>query len=260
VCHGVERGGVNDILERAGILQGVTPDAAAALAGQLQPITFPRRRTVLREGKPGDQLYIIVTGKVKIRQTTAQGRETLITGPADIFGELALFDPDARSSTVTTLTKVQAVTVHRNTLRAWIIDHPEIAEQMLRVLTRRLRRTNNAVSDPVFTDVPGRLAKQLLDLVMRFGTADGEVLYVDHGLSQRNSLSSLAPHAKPSTRRSRTSPNADGSDNKARPCSSTSPPNLPAAPGSDTSGRCYADQRDDNTCGVHIGQPDAPMR
>ena len=188
---------MNDILERAGILDGVTPDAAAALASQLQPISFPRRRTVLREGNPGDQLYIIATGKVKIRQTTAQGRETLITvlGPDDIFGELALFDPDARSSTVTTLTTVQAVTIHRDTLRAWIIEYPEIAEHMLRVLTRRLRRTNNAVSDLVFTDVPGRLAKQLLDLAMRFGSTDGGVLFVDHGLSQ-NELAQLVGAAR----------------------------------------------------------------
>ena len=185
-CDPGGRGSVNDVLERAGILHGVAPDAAAALTGQLQQVSFPRRRTVFGEGQPGDQLYIIVAGKVKIRQTTARGRETLVTvlGPADIFGELALFDPDARSSTVTTLTKVHAVMMHRNMLRAWIIEHPEVAEQLLRALARRLRRADNAVSDLIFTDVPGRVARQLLDLAMRFGASDDNAVYVEHGLSQ----------------------------------------------------------------------------
>jgi CRP-like cAMP-binding protein len=72
----------------------------------------------------------------------------------------------------------------RDALRAWITDRPEIAGQLLRVLARRLRRTNNNIADLIFTDVPGRVAKELLLLAQRFGTPEGGAVRVTHGLTQ----------------------------------------------------------------------------
>ena len=69
-------------------------------------------------------------------------------------------------------------------LRPWISDRPEIAEQLLRVLARRLRRTNDALADLIFTDVPGRVAKQLLALSERFGSPEPDGLRVHHDLTQ----------------------------------------------------------------------------
>lgn len=177
---------MQDILMRAGILQGVPAAAAAALVEELRQVSFPPRHTVFTEGEPGVDLYIVLAGKVKIRRRTTDGRETLIAvlGPSDMFGELALFDPGPRTSTVTTLTEVTAVRMDRRALRAWIAAHPDIAQQLLRVLARRLRRTNDALCDLIFTDVPGRVAKQLLDLANRFGTSTEAALSVDLGLTQ----------------------------------------------------------------------------
>ncbi|MCV7065712.1 cAMP-activated global transcriptional regulator CRP [Mycolicibacterium houstonense] len=177
---------MNEVLARAGIFQGVSPDAVAALVRQLEPVTFRRGEVAFVEGEPGDTLYIITAGKVKIGRKSADGRDSLITlmGPSDMFGELAIFDPGPRTSTVTALTEVKAVTMSRSVLRSWIADRPEIAEQLLRVLARRLRRTNDNLSDLIFTDVPGRVAKQLLYLAQRFGSRDGTALRVDHELTQ----------------------------------------------------------------------------
>ena len=52
------------------------------------------------------------------------------------------------------------------------------------MLARRLRRTNNTLADLIFTDVPGRVAKQLLHLAQRFGTQEAGVLRVTHDLTQ----------------------------------------------------------------------------
>ncbi|ALI24354.1 cAMP-binding protein [Mycolicibacterium fortuitum] len=177
---------MNEVLARAGIFQGVSPDAVAALVRQLEPVTFRRTEVVFSEGEPGDTLYIITAGKVKIGRKSVDGRDSLITlmGPSDMFGELAIFDPGPRTSTVTALTEVKAVMMSRSVLRSWIADRPEIAEQLLRVLARRLRRTNDNLSDLIFTDVPGRVAKQLLYLAQRFGSRDGTALRVDHELTQ----------------------------------------------------------------------------
>jgi CRP-like cAMP-binding protein len=182
----MSRHNTDEILARAGIFQGVEPSAVAALTNQLQRVDFARGHTVFAEGSPGDRLYIIVSGKVKIGRRAEDGRENLLTilGPSDMFGELSIFDPGPRTSSATTVSKSSAVWMDRNALRAWIADRPEIAEQLLRVLARRLRRTNNILADQIFTDVPGRVAKQLLELAAQFGTQEGTAVRVSHDLTQ----------------------------------------------------------------------------
>src|SRR3954447_18282458 len=182
----VDPGGVDQILARAGMFQGVEPSAVSALTNQLHPVDFPRGHTVFAEGEPGDRLYIIISGKVKIGRRSPDGRENLLTvmGPSDIFGDLSIFDPGPRTSSATTITEVRAVSMDRDVLRAWIAGRPEIAEQLLRILARRIRRTNSTLSDLMFTDVPGRVAKLLLKLAQRFGTQEGDALRVTHDLTQ----------------------------------------------------------------------------
>jgi CRP-like cAMP-binding protein len=177
---------VNDALTRAGIFQGVDPSAVQDLKSALEPVTFPRAHVIFAEGELGDRLYIILSGKVKIGRKSPDGRENLLAvfGPSDMFGELSIFDPGPRTSTATTVTEVQAVTMDRAALREWIAKRPEIAEQLLRVIARRLRRTNNMLADLIFTDVPGRVAKALLQLAHDFGTQEGGMLRVTHDLTQ----------------------------------------------------------------------------
>jgi CRP/FNR family transcriptional regulator, cyclic AMP receptor protein len=180
------RAGVDKILARAGMFQGVDPGAVSALSGQLHHVDFRSGHTVFAEGQAGDRLYIIVSGKVKIGRRSPDGRDSLLTilGPSDMFGELSIFDPGPRTSSATTITEVRAVSMDREAVHAWIADRPEIAEKLLRVLARRLRRTNHDLADLIFTDVPGRVAKQVLRLAQQFGTQEGDVLRVSHDLTQ----------------------------------------------------------------------------
>ncbi|HYH32380.1 MAG TPA: Crp/Fnr family transcriptional regulator, partial [Pseudonocardia sp.] len=173
---------MDEVLARAGIFQGVDPAAIEVLTESLERVEFPRGTVIFNEGEPGDRLYIVSTGKVKIGRRSPDGRENLLSifGPSDMFGELSIFDPGPRTSTATTVTDVRAYTMDRNALREWIAARPEIAEQLLRVVARRLRRTNNLLADLIFTDVPGRVAKQLLQLAQRFGTQEGGALRVTH--------------------------------------------------------------------------------
>ncbi|MGH3830571.1 MAG: Crp/Fnr family transcriptional regulator [Pseudonocardiaceae bacterium] len=170
----------------AGIFQGVDPLAVQALRASLEPVSFPRAHVIFTEGELGDRLYIILSGKVKVGRRSTDGRENLLAvfGPSDMFGELSIFDPGPRTSTATTVTEVSAVCMDRPALREWITKRPEIAEQLLRVIARRLRRTNNMLADLIFTDVPGRVAKALLQLAHDFGTQEGSMLRVTHDLTQ----------------------------------------------------------------------------
>jgi len=182
----VDRASMDKVLARAGMFQGVEPRAVSELTAELRPVDLPSGHTVFAEGEPGDRLYIVISGKVKIGRRSPDGRDNLLTimGPSDMFGELSIFDPGPRTSSATTITEVRAVSMNRETVRAWMADRPEIAEKMLRVLARRLRRTNHNLADLIFTDVPGRVAKLLLRLAQRFGTQEGDALRVSHDLTQ----------------------------------------------------------------------------
>ncbi|MCT2339259.1 CRP-like cAMP-activated global transcriptional regulator GlxR [Corynebacterium sp. p3-SID1056] len=178
--------GIQDTLAKAGIFQGVDADAVDTLINEMETVTFARGTTIFDEGEPGDRLYIIVQGKVKLARHAPDGRENLLSvmGPSDMFGELSIFDPGPRTSSAVCVTDVTAATMDSEMLKDWIAQHPEISQQLLRVLARRLRRTNASLADLIFTDVPGRVAKTLLQLANRFGVQEGGALRVNHDLTQ----------------------------------------------------------------------------
>jgi CRP-like cAMP-binding protein len=177
---------MDEVLARSGIFQGVDSDAAEALAKDMESIDIRRGEVVFSEGEPGDSLYIVLSGKIKVGRRAADGRQNLIAvmGPSDMVGELSLFDPGPRTATATAVVDTRLARLRKQALRPWLSNRPEIAEQLLRVLARRLRRTNDALADLIFTDVPGRVAKNLLQMAGRFGTREGGVLRVTHDLTQ----------------------------------------------------------------------------
>lgn len=178
---------MDDILARAGLFQGVAVDAVDALVPAVEYLDVPRGSAVFTEGEQGDSVYIVAAGKVKISRHAADGRESMIAimGPSDMFGELSVFDPGPRTATATAVTDARLARLRQSDLRTWISTRPELAEQLLRVIARRLRRTNDALADLIFTDVPGRVAKNLLQMAQRFGSRDGQGAFrVTHDLTQ----------------------------------------------------------------------------
>lgn len=177
----------SDLVRRTPLFAALDDDGAAALRASMTQSTVGRGEVVFAEGEPGDRLYVIVDGKVKLGQTSADGREQVLVvlGPGGMFGELSLFDPGSRTSTATAVTDTVLLGLGQRDLRPWLTGRPEVAEALLRALAQRLRRTNEAMADLVFSDVPGRVAKALLDLAAKFGERqdDGSV-HVAHDLTQ----------------------------------------------------------------------------
>ena len=196
IASGVKLGDVSDravedqilaqILSKTDIMNCLEPGETSALTTQLQVSEFTAGQTIFAQGEPGDQLYVIVAGKVKITLRGSGDRENLraVIGPMDLLGEQAVFDPGPRTRTATAITDVRAVWLDRTTLRTWIADRPVIAERLLQALTRRIQATEDELVELVFSDVAGRVARQLLLLARRFGTRQGAALRVMHELSQ----------------------------------------------------------------------------
>jgi CRP/FNR family cyclic AMP-dependent transcriptional regulator len=164
----------------------LTPQARTGLAARLGVRPVGRGDLVFQEGEQGAEVFLVLTGKVKILRTAADGRENLLAvlGPGEVFGELSLFDPGPRTATARALEAGELASLAHDQLQTWLAERPDAAGVLLRVLARRLRRTNDAMTDLVFTDVPGRVAKALLALAERFGQPRDGGIAVAHGLTQ----------------------------------------------------------------------------
>jgi CRP/FNR family transcriptional regulator len=149
-------------------------------------VRLARGQTLFNEGETGDRLYVVLDGKIKLTRTAPDGRENLLSvlGPSEMFGELSLFDPRPRTASAIAVTECRLAGLGHDDLRPWLTGHPEVAVHLLRALAQRLRKTNDVMADLVFTDVPGRVAKALLDLAERFGQPSETGMHVHHDLTQ----------------------------------------------------------------------------
>jgi CRP/FNR family transcriptional regulator, cyclic AMP receptor protein len=174
------------VLWRAPLFEGLDEENAQGLRRQMTEVKLARGEHLFLEGQDGDRLYVILDGKMKLTRAAVDGRENLlgVLGPGEMFGELSLFDPRPRTSTASAVTDATLVALAQDALRPWLRERPEVSLHMLQALARRLRRANDVVADLVFTDVPGRVAKNLLDLADRFGQQEKDGLHVHHDLTQ----------------------------------------------------------------------------
>ncbi len=174
------------MVRRAPLFAALDDEAGAALLDQMNSSRLERGDILFREGDQGDTLYVIGEGKVKLGRTSADGRENLIAilGPGEMFGELSLFDPGPRTMTATAVAETQLMGLGNESLTALLTGRPDVAKALLAALATRLRRTNEHLADLVFTDVPGRVAKALLDLANRFGRPVEDGIMVSHDLTQ----------------------------------------------------------------------------
>ncbi len=173
-------------MKKAPLFAALDDEAATALQQSMTSSRLERGDILFHEGDQGDRLYVIREGKIKLGRTSSDGRENLlaILGPGEMFGELSLFDPGPRTATATAVAETQLIGLGHDNLQTFLSNRPEVAATLLAALARRLRRTNETLADLVFTDVPGRVAKALLDLSSRFGRPAEEGILVAHDLTQ----------------------------------------------------------------------------
>ena len=177
---------MDNVLKETALFSVLDDEAAVALRSKMVSYTLKRGEILFNEGEPGDSLYILLTGKVKLSHSSGDGRESvfMVLGPGDMFGELSLFDPGPRASTAVAVTDSQVLGLGNVELRPWLTGRPEVAQALLQALAHRLRRANDAMSDLVFADVPGRVAKALIELGEKFGIVTTDGIHVAHDLTQ----------------------------------------------------------------------------
>jgi CRP/FNR family transcriptional regulator, cyclic AMP receptor protein len=174
------------ILALSPLLRELSEEDAATFRPYTHVVLLPRGERLFVEGDLGDCLYLVISGKVKLTRTAPDGRESLVSvhGPGEMFGELAMFDPTFRTSTAVAVTDARLAEIDHDDLRQVLTTRPAVSLLLLKALAQRLRRVTETNTNLIFTDVPGRVAKALLELAGKFGTPGEDGIQVNHDLTQ----------------------------------------------------------------------------
>ena len=160
----------------------------------LRELIAVAKRRIFRNGEVifhredhGQVLYVIKEGKVKISLISPEGQEIslVVFGKGECFGEFAILDGLPRSADAVALERVECYTLQRSDFHKAIMKNPKIAIQVLEVLSKRLRTTDQMIEDLIFLDVYGRVAKKLLDLADTHGTKVDNGIRIDVRLTQQ---------------------------------------------------------------------------
>lgn len=170
------------------------------LATDLTLRYFAQGDTIFHEGDPGEVLYLVKAGQVRIF-VHGNGQETsviLFGRPGDIFGELAIVDGLPRSANATAMINTWVYTLDREQFRAHMRRSPQLALNFMKLLTVRVRYNTKQMNSLASQSIPGRLAHLLLRLAQDYGEAEARGVFINANLNDSD-LASLIGASREST-------------------------------------------------------------
>ena len=166
-------------LARVPLFRAVSPRDLEALARGVRSRRFRRGEVIFHQGDPGDALFVVVSGRVKIVLPSDSGDEAILATlrAGDFVGELSLLDGAPRSATAIALDPVETLVLARDRVRELIDQVPAFRDTLLEALSHELRRLTHHVEELHFLDIAGRLAARLARLCEEHGARqpDGTV-------------------------------------------------------------------------------------
>jgi CRP-like cAMP-binding protein len=160
-----------DFLATVPLFSGLQRDEIQKFADLTRERAYPKGSVILFQDDPGDSLFVLRAGRVKVVLIGEDGREVIlgVLEPGAHFGELALIDDQPRSAHVIAMEDAQLLILRREDFRRRVEANATVAWALLTELSRRLRRADVKIGGLVLLDVPGRIARLLLDLADEAG-------------------------------------------------------------------------------------------
>jgi CRP/FNR family cyclic AMP-dependent transcriptional regulator len=152
-------------------LRQLGPTDAEALEELVRRRSVPRSESLLRAGSAGDEIVLVLKGRVKVVAYGADHRDVVlaIRGPGELIGEMAALGGQRRTATAVAVDDVEAGYLHADELRLFLSEHPGAALVLIRMLVRRLTEATRDLVDLATQDSVGRVAKRLLELAADHG-------------------------------------------------------------------------------------------
>jgi CRP/FNR family cyclic AMP-dependent transcriptional regulator len=180
------------LLRNVSLFSRLSDQELEVLADSLRKRTFAKGMIIFHKDSPGQSLYIVQSGKVRIFILSEAGQEISVRvyGCGEVFGELSMLDGLPRSAGAIAMEKTLVLTLHRDNFLALLERYPRMAPGIIATLSGRVRYTTEYAEGLAFLDVNGRVAKRLLELADLYGVKKERGTEIDLGLTQRE-LASL---------------------------------------------------------------------
>ena len=136
-----------DFLKNVPLFAGLAPRHIKNLASSCTERSFSTGEVIVRQGNPGVGLFVVVSGRVKIVKTTESGNEIDIAehGPGEVVGEMSVLDGATRTASVVAVEDTRCLVLASWAFNSFLQNHPEVALEILPVVVRRFRETNEAL-------------------------------------------------------------------------------------------------------------------
>jgi CRP-like cAMP-binding protein len=160
-----------DFLSTVPLFSTIGREELERLAEVTREKQYPKGSIIVFEDDPGDSLFIVREGRVKVVLVAEDGREVIlgVLGVGEHFGELSLIDEQPRSAHVIAMDDTNLLVLRREDFKRRVETTPQLAWALLLELSRRLRRADGTIGGLVLLDVPGRIARLILDAATESG-------------------------------------------------------------------------------------------
>jgi len=175
------------ILANVALFQGLTQKQWNRLNEYLYGRVFRAGTNIITAEQPGEVVYVILRGAVKIYQDQADGTRVILAllGPGDIVGEMSLIDSAGRSANVITIEDSHLLWMERRAFQHCLETIPKMNANLVRILSRRVRLANEQIQALASLDVYGRVARQFLAFAEKYGEPnDGGEIFISIRLTQ----------------------------------------------------------------------------
>lgn len=182
-----------DLLEQVSLFQNVERSELERLSAMLQPREVKRDTQIVARDEPGDALFVIARGRVKVAIYGDNGREVILTllKAGEFFGEMSLVDDLPRSANVIAQEDSLVLILRRDQFREHIKNSPSTALNVMAELSRRLRRADEIIGNLATLDVYGRVAHIMIDLAKRDGVATEDGILIEERPTQQEIASMI---------------------------------------------------------------------
>ena len=161
------------LLRRLPLFSGIGEAVAEEFSQRARLRRYTKGTVIFHKDDPGTLLYVIVSGAVKIGFPSGEGKDLVlnILSAGESFGEMALFDDAPRNASAEALEDTSTLNLQRSDFLELIERYPPLALRVIKLLVRRLRSADSLAQDACLLDLPGRLARRLLELAETYGEA-----------------------------------------------------------------------------------------
>jgi CRP-like cAMP-binding protein len=179
-------------LQRVPLFAGLNEAQIIEIVRDFSRRQFRQGESIFQQGDPGRSLYMVEAGQVRIYVQDKDGQETsvILCGPGDLFGELALIDGLPRSASAVVMEDTVLLTLDHDRFREQMRRHPQVALNLMKALSVRVRYSTQQVENLTLLDIPRRLARKLLELAEDHGEPQAEGVHITLALNQSD-LASL---------------------------------------------------------------------